>query len=525
MYTIGIDIGGTHTDGVLLNEQGINVVYGKTTTTTSLHEGVITMIEQLIEKSEVKAQSIANVIIGTTHATNAILEGKKLLKVGVLRLMIGKPRFPSPGFNWPPVLKSKVIGAYETCEGGYECDGRASSPLCLQEMVDAIQRLLESGVEAISVIETFSPLNGEQEQLAERLIQSIAGKDFPISLSNQIGGIGIIERENATILNSALKKVMLEGFLSMELALKQLNIHAPLWLTQNNGSLLSLEEAIHFPIKTIGAGPTNSFIGASRICGIQDAIVVDMGGTSTDIGIVEGGYARSSLQAANIGGVSLHFSMPDMISLAIGGGSHVDGQNESSLKIGPHSVSRELKSLSQVFGGETLTLTDAGVAAGLLQIEGGQIENIDLCGEKAKEIIKETCQQINQAIVRIRGKRWDLPVILVGGGAPLMKSLIDDFGLKGWMPIESAVANAYGAGLAEISSMVDKVVSLKEREHMLDELKKQAVHQALAKGADVEYIRIASVSILPFAYTTEALAKVVITASGPRAKQKVTLFE
>ena len=123
------------------------------------------------------------------------------------------------------------------------------------------------------------------------------------------------------MLNSALKNVIATGFASIEDVLKQLNLKASLWLTQNNGSLLSLSEALEFPIKTIGAGPTNSFMGASRLCGINEAIVVDIGGTSTDIGIVEGGYARSSLQAAAIGGVALHFAMPDMISLALGGGS------------------------------------------------------------------------------------------------------------------------------------------------------------------------------------------------------------
>lgn len=516
MCTIGIDIGGTHTDGVLLDEQGKSLAYGKTTTTVPLHEGVKIMIAHLLNQTNIVPHAIKSVVIGTTHATNAILEGRNLLKVGLLRLMIGKPRFPSPGFNWPSLLKHTVIGAYENCEGGYECDGRASPKFHLQEVKDAAERLLQKGCEAISVVGTFSPLNGQQEQEAAIVIQELAGKEFPISLSHQIGGIGLIERENAALLNSALKRVILDGFVSMEQALQQMNIQAPLWLTENNGSLLSLNEAIRFPIKTIGAGPTNSFIGASKLCGIQEAIVVDMGGTSTDIGIVERGYARSSLQAAAIGGIPLHFSMPDMISLAIGGGSHVQFQ-ESSFQVGPQSVARQLKSLSRAFGGPILTLTDAGVASGSLQVEGGKRENIGLSSWEAQTIIHRACQQIHQAILRLRGKRHDIPIILVGGGAVLMKPLIQDFGLNGWMPVEAAVANAYGAGLAEISSVVDKVVSLKEREKVLNELKEQSRRQAIAKGADQNQVRIAGVSILPFAYTSDALAKVVITASGPRA--------
>ncbi len=524
MYTIGIDIGGTHIDGVLLDNQGKNHAWGKTTTTALLNEGVKIILEQLLKQAAIPPNAIDSVVIGTTHATNAILEGKDLLKVGLLRLLDGKPRFPSAGFGWPHFLKQKVIGACETCEGGYECDGRASSRFNRQEIKAAIQGLLENEVEAISVVGAFSPLNGYQEQEVGILIQELAGAEFPFSLSHQIGGIGLIERENAALLNSALKKVIANGFNSMECVLKQLNIQASLWLTQNNGSLLSLEDAIHFPIKTIGAGPTNSFMGASRLCGIHEAIVVDIGGTSTDIGIIEGGYARSSLQAAAIGGVPLHFAMPDMVSLALGGGSHVQIRDGQSFQVGPQSVSRKLQQLSRVFGGPTLTLTDAGVAAGCLLVEGGKRDKIGLSSLEAKEIVKDVCQQIHQSILRLRGNRHEFPVILVGGGASLLQPLFQDFGLKGWMPAEAAVANAYGAGLAEVSSLVDVVVSLKEREKILEQLKEQAKAQAIAKGADPNQVRIAAVSILPFAYTSEALAKVVMTASGPRINMKMQRF-
>lgn len=516
MYTIGIDIGGTHTDGVLLDSQGRNHAWGKTTTTASLEKGVKTMIEQLLKQPHLSPASIQRVTIGTTHATNAILEGKELLKVGLLRLLDGKPRFPSPGFGWPLTLKANVIAACETCEGGYECDGRKSSGFNLSKIRCAIQQLMEKGVEAISVVGAFSPLNGQQEQEVGLLIQELAGENFPFSLSHQIGGVGFIERENATLLNSALKKVIAKGFAHLEEVMHQLGINAPLWLTQNNGSLLSLEEAIHFPIKTIGAGPTNSFIGAARLCGLQEAIVVDMGGTSTDIGIVEGGYARSSLQAAAIGEIPLHFAMPDMISLALGGGSHVHFKDDRTFRIGPQSVARHLQSQARSFGGSTLTLTDMGVATGCLQVEGACSENIGLSFTQADGIVKEVCRQIYQSIVRLRGRRHDFPVILVGGGASLLHSLFHDFKLNGWMPKEATVANAFGAGLAEISSVVDVVVSMKEQEKILTQLKDQAKKQTVAKGADPKQVRIASVSILPFAYTADSLAKVVITASGPQ---------
>jgi N-methylhydantoinase A/oxoprolinase/acetone carboxylase beta subunit len=258
-------------------------------------------------------------------------------------------------------------------------------------------------------------------------------------------------------------------------------------------------------------------MGAAHLCGVKEAIVVDMGGTSTDIGIIEGGYARSSLQAASIGGIPLHFAMPDMISLALGGGSYVKITENQTLEIGPQSVARQLHHQSKLFGGSILTLTDAAAAAGWLQIEGGDMQNIGLNSAQAQAVVQKACRQIYQSILRLRGKRHDLPVILVGGGSCFLHPLFQDFELKGWMPSEAAVANAYGAGLAEISSIVDKVVSLKEREKTLSGLKEQAKMEAMVKGADPSQVRIAGISILPFAYTSDALAKVVITASGPKS--------
>lgn len=525
MYTIGIDIGGTHTDGVLLDSKRKCLSWTKVTTAPDLSQGVKSVILELLNQSRLTPHAIDTVAIGTTHATNALLEAKGLLKVGLLRLLCGNPRFPTPGFAWPSELRNNVIAAWATCAGGYECDGRESVKFDREAIKISLQKLLDQGVEAISIVGAFSPLNGYQEIEAGLLLQELVGKAIPYSLSHEIGGIGFIERENATLLNSALTNVIAQGFVNIKEILQEIGIACPLWLTQNNGSLLSLEEALQFPIKTIGAGPTNSFIGASRICGLQEGIVIDIGGTSTDIGIIEGGYARSSLQAAAIGGIPLHFNMPDMISLALGGGSCIEVTGTSQrFKIGPYSVAKNLKTDAKIFGGTKLTLTDAGAACGYIKAEGANEELADLSPLLAKEMIWDVCRQIHRAVVRLRGKRHSLPVMIVGGGASLLSPLLTHFGLMGRIPEESPIANAYGAGLAEVSTIVDVVVSLKEREQTLTRLKEQALGEAIAKGAAKGEVRIAALSILPFAYTPDALAKVTITASGPQNKQNRTLY-
>lgn len=513
MYTLGIDIGGTHTDGIIINHAGQKLAWAKTATTTPLTEGVQKLIAQLTQS--VNPAQIGNVILGTTHATNAILEAKGLLKVGLLRLSDSLPKSPTVGFGWPSLLKNAAIAGMESTFGGYDFNGRPSSRFNRSQVQKAIAKLLDQKAEAISVVSAFATINGSQENEVAEIIAAMAGNNFPVTLSHQIGGIGFIERENATLLNSALKNVMSEGFGSIAALLLQYRIKASLWMTQNNGSIVNMEEAIAFPIKTIGAGLTNSFIGATKLVGVADAVVVDIGGTSTDIGVVEGGYARTSLHAATIGGIALHCALPDILSLPLGGGSILNHCPTSGWQIGPHSVAKELTQLSQVFGGSTLTLTDAGVVAGKLPIANDRTK-IFLTVQEGDKILSQICHTIHRAVIRLRGKKQDLPVIVVGGAAPLLQKLYTEFQLAGTMPELGGIANAFGAALAEVSASVNVVVSLDNREKTLNELKEQALRKACEKGADPAKVRIAQLSAYPLTYASGNLAKVSVLASGPR---------
>ena len=305
-----MDIGGTNTDAVLVDEQNKIVGAVKTTTTEDISLGFSTALKDLIEQSAIKPEQIEGVFLGTTHATNAILQKKDLFRVGVIRIAGQRPETLPVAFAWPKELKDAVIGGIETISGGLECHGGTLTDLCKEETRKAIQSLLEQAVGSIAIIGVFSPLNGDQELSVSSLVKEIAGFDFPISLSHEIGGIGFIERENSTILNAALKQVMQKGFYSLQTACKSLNLTCPLMITQNEGSLIEIQRAIDYPVLTISAGPTNSFIGGVRLAGLDNAIVVDIGGTSTDVGLVRKGFPIRSLNKSNIGGVSLNFSMP-----------------------------------------------------------------------------------------------------------------------------------------------------------------------------------------------------------------------
>ena len=380
-----------------------------------------------------------------------------------------------------------------------------------KELKEKILTLLRQGAESLAVIGVFSPLNAEQELTVLELIRKIAGPQLPVTLSHKISGVGFLERENSTILNAALKKVMQKGFYQLQSICTRLGLTCPLFVTQNNGSCIDLKDAVEYPILTLSAGPTNSFVGASKLCGLHDAIIVDIGGTSTDIGLIKEGVFRRSLNTSNIGGVKLNFPMPDVVSLAIGGGSHVQ---LSPLKVGPKSVGREISSQALSFGGTQLTLTDVALAAGQLRINGADPHKAAISKEQALEVLRNVVETIEASISLMTADNKRLPIILVGGGAALLPAaFLEDRYL---VPRHAAVANAYGAALSGISGCIDTVVSLTDQKRTLDELKVTALDAAFQRGASRETIRITDVQIIPYHYVPNNMARVIVTAYGKR---------
>ncbi|MCB1181501.1 MAG: hydantoinase/oxoprolinase family protein [Chlamydiia bacterium] len=513
-YIVGVDIGGTNTDAVLVDDQKKVISAAKTTTTNDISIGFATVLKNLIAQSAIQPDQIHNVFIGTTHATNAILQKNDLFRVGVIRIAGQRPQNLPVAFSWPVELKKAVIGGVETVSGGWECHGGSLTLPCKNEIRRAIECLLENQVDSIAVVGVFSPLNGDQEKLVLELIQEIAGKDFPISLSHEVGGIGFIERENSTILNASLKRVMQQGFYSLQAACQNLKLTCPLIVTQNDGSLIDIERAINYPVLTISAGPTNSFIGGARLAGLENAIVVDIGGTSTDVGLVRNGFPIRSLNKSNIGGVSLNFPMPDVLSVALGGGSIIRF-NENKTVIGPTSVAKSLTSRALCFGGNELTLTDAALVMGHLEIKESQPVRALIDPAQGSAIFDQVKQKLNDLIIKIRGEYKALPIIFVGGGSALLPSCF--FAGEYQMPSFFNVANAYGAALSEISGMIDTVVSLQNREEVLSKLYEQAKQKALDQGAEAATLRLVDQQIIPYSYVPNQMARVIVRYCGKKS--------
>lgn len=506
---IGLDIGGTHTDVVVIDRNEKLLVKYKTLTTDDLATGVEKALAHILLAIPNLTNCVKRICIGTTHATNAIIEASQLNKVGVIRLSGHYPTSIMPCFGWPSPLFKTVYAGCRTIDGGYECDSREIRPYNRLQAIEAAKGLMEEGAESFAVVGTFSPLKYDQELACAEDILSATGGKCSISLSHQIGGCGFIERENATILNAALKKAMENGFENLEKRCRKLGFTCPVYVTQNDGSLIDLERAIAFPLLTISSGPTNSFVGAGKITGLDNAIVVDIGGTSTDIGMVCNGFPRRSMISAQIGGVALNFPMPDVSALAIGGGSFVTF--DPSPVVGPRSCGKALPTTAMVFGGDRLTMTDVAVKAGAMSI--GQSARVKLSEADAIRVMDSVLKSIATKIVKMKGKQTDLPIVVVGGGA----NICNVNGFRCLIPEHGDVANAYGAALAEVSGSIDTVVSLCEREKMLQVLKEKAMEQAVIKGAESRMVRIVDLQVTPYHYMPGNLARVAIRASGKHA--------
>ncbi len=357
---IGVDVGGTNTDAALM-DGGTVVASVKSPTTADIGSGVVAAIKNVLAGSGVSPGAIIGVMIGTTQFTNAIVERRRLVPVGIIRLALPATESLNPLIDWPKDLVEVIGRNVYMAKGGYEVDGREISPLDEQEIAGIARDIRAMGLRSIAISSVFAPLNNAQEERASEIIRA-EYPDVQVTLSNEIGRVGLIERENAAVMNASLVELSIKVVGSFREALKELSIEAPLFISQNDGTLMSADYVERYPVLTFASGPTNSMRGAAFLSDHEDAVVVDIGGTTTDVGVLARGFPRESAVAVDVGGVRTNFRMPDVLAIGLGGGSLVRG--EDPVTVGPESVGFELTSKALVFGGDTLTTTDIAVAGG-----------------------------------------------------------------------------------------------------------------------------------------------------------------
>jgi len=506
---IGVDVGGTNTDGVVMSN-GKVLVSDKTVTTENVGDGVFNIIKSVLDKSKVSANKITSVMIGTTHFTNALVERKKLQKIAAIRLCLPAADSLVQMIGWPKDLVDTLQPKKYFAKGGYEVDGREISPLDEDEINKIIDSIGKQNIDSIAVNSVYSPLNSTMEKrTAELIAQKLP--HVKISLSHAIGKVGLIERENATIINAALSKLASEIITSFEEALLKLNIAAPLYISQNDGTLMLPERVKSYPVLTFACGPTNSMRGAAFLSGIDESIIVDIGGTTSDVGYIKNGFPRQSAVAADVGGVRTNFRMPDVVSIGLGGGSII---RENGNRIGPDSVGYLLTKKALVFGGDTLTATDIAVKRYNLDIgDPSLVKNIE------SSLLENSKNQITNlleiAIDKMKTSSKAVPAIFVGGGTIINKEKIKGIS-ELIIPENFSVANAVGAALGQVSGEVDRVFHYDKlgRDKTIEIASEEAKQNAKDAGASEKSIEIMEINENPLAYLPGSSVRLQIKAVG-----------
>jgi len=510
---IGIDVGGTNTDAVLMDGDAV-LAEVKSATTADVTSGIVEALTSLTTTAAVPVGQVRAVMIGTTHFTNAIVEGRRLAPTAAVRLALPATRALPPMVDWPPHLRRAIGDHAYLCHGGHEFDGRTISPLDGDELRRAADDMAGRGVRSVAISSVFSPVNAEFELQAAEILTACL-PELHVSLSHEIGRIGLLERENATIVNACLRELAEQIADAFGDALHRAGIDAPLYLSQNDGTLMDVEYARRYPVATFASGPTNSMRGAAFLSGITDGAVVDIGGTTTDVGVLARGFPRQATTGVDIGGVRSNFRMPDVLSIGIGGGSLVrTGDDRAEPVVGPESVGYELARRALVFGGDVLTATDVAVAGGLADIGDAQrVRHLDR--KTVEQALAHIAGRVADTVERMRTSPEPLPVVVVGGGSVLLPDRLPGLGPL-LRPDHFAVANAIGAAIAQVGGEVDRIFALgsRTREEVLDQARQEAVDKAVAAGAHAEDVTIVEVDEVPLAYLPGNAVRVRVKAVG-----------
>ncbi|TID03905.1 Hydantoin utilization protein A [Colletotrichum higginsianum] len=524
---IGVDVGGTNTDAVAIDlslqhtaNRGV-LAHFKTPTTPDASAGIETAVRAVLAASGLDASPgrIASVTIGTTHFINAVIErdARRLQRVAVLRLSKSFLREVPAFAEFPPDLAAAIRSHVGVVDGGLHVDGSQEAPVVEAQVVAECRKIRERGdVGAVVVAGVYSPIDeafGQEERVRDIVLREVPGVDVVCSREAS-ASIGFVERENAAILNGAILRYARRTVGRFRLATRRLGLECPLFLTQNDGTILDAAAAARMPIRTFSSGPTNSMRGAAYLAGLDSgadssAIVVDIGGTTSDVGVLlPSGMPRQASAYVTVAGVRVNYSMPHLHSVGLGGGSVVRTVGEK-VKVGPESVGLELVARGLIFGGDVCTTTDIAVAAGMADIgDTGKAKELE--PRFVQEALSRIQALLEGAVDVIKTSPDPVPVLLVGGGAILSPERIKGAS-KLIRPPFHDVANAVGAAIARVCGAVDIVqgTTHQTESQAIEKAKKMAIERAVAAGAVPESIKIAEIETMPLQYVSNQIRTLV----------------
>jgi N-methylhydantoinase A len=384
---LGIDVGGTFTDLLLFDERSGAMRLLKTPSTPSDQSiGILEGIKQLIAETGAAPSDIAALLHGTTVSTNIVLE-EKGAKVGLLVtenfeqvLHLARSQTPGPLAGWIIMQKPDPLADLELTRGIRErigARGDVVTPLDEPSTRSAVRELIELGAEAITVSLMHSYANPQHERRVKAIIEEMA-PEMSVSLSSEIlPEFREYERTLVTVMNAYVRPSMRRYLHGFEEKLRSIQFQPSVNIVRSDGGLMSVERASQSPVHTMLSGPAGGVSGAAfmaSLAGHPHALGFDMGGTSTDVSLIQDGKPTISRQT-EIGYYPIKVPSVDVHSVGAGGGSVAHVPMTGALRVGPESAGALPGPACYGRGGDRPTVTDANVVLGRLpsQLLGGKM--------------------------------------------------------------------------------------------------------------------------------------------------------
>ena len=384
---LGIDVGGTFTDLLLFDESSGDIELLKTPSTPEDQSiGILTGIREIIARTGTSASSIRTVLHGTTVSTNIVLE-EKGAKVGLLTthdfeqvLHLARSQTPGPLAGWMIMRKPDPLADLEFTRGVKErisAKGEILTPLDEGQALEVIAELVDAGVESITVSLLHSYANPAHEQRLKALIEGLT-KDIPVSLSSEIlPEFREYERALVTVMNAYVRPRMRAYLQNFENKLKSVDFTPQVSIVRSDGGLMSVGRASDSPVHTMLSGPAGGVSGAAflaTLAGYPGALGFDMGGTSTDVSLIQDGKPNISRQT-ELGYYPIKIPSVEVHSVGAGGGSIAHVPMTGALRVGPESAGAAPGPACYGRGGTEPTVTDANVVLGRLppSLLGGEM--------------------------------------------------------------------------------------------------------------------------------------------------------
>ena len=534
-YRVGIDVGGTFTDAVVVDNETYQLVGQVKVPTThddihGVSAGIVKALDKLMDEYQIAAEQITFIAHGTTQATNALLEGD-VSKVGVVTMGKGIE-------GW----KSKIdtnMGKIEIAEGKFlnTSNHYINSTKNIQtEMRNVCQKIKNEGLDSVVISEAFSVDNPENEESCAAIARK---QGLQATASHDVSKLyGLKVRTRTAVVNASILPRMMETADMTESSIKRANIKSPLMIMRCDGGVMTIDEVRTRPILTILSGPAAGVAGALMYEKLTDGIFLEVGGTSTDISCVKDGNVV--LKYSSIGGHKTYLNSLDVRTVGIGGGSMVRIDSHHKITdVGPRSAhiaaldyevfanaediqNPVLKAISPLPGDPTyayiecsngkeysLTLTGAANICGYIPEDDyahGNLEAaikaweplakaMNLSVKATAEMVLDLSAKRNGEVVSQMIKDYGLlheEITMVGGGggaSSVVPHLANKLGVNFKIAENASVISPIGVALALVRDMVERTVTDPTEQDIMS-IRKEAIQMAINSGATEDSIEV-----------------------------------